>query len=89
MFLNFKALSPYREEMSGDVGKTQQSAEAKEMIKKVKSEFETKMSKRLEHCPYTHWCFSRRIEIHQRFNLQAQENAEEAADVAGSVTGRG
>ncbi|AEE79506.1 cysteine-tRNA ligase [Arabidopsis thaliana] len=31
------SLSPYREEMSGDVGKTQQSAEAKEMIKKVKN----------------------------------------------------
>ncbi|XP_019084919.1 PREDICTED: cysteine--tRNA ligase 2, cytoplasmic-like isoform X2 [Camelina sativa] len=39
-----KALSPYREEMSEGVGKAVQTAEAKDIIKKVKSEFETKMS---------------------------------------------
>ncbi|XP_010504529.1 PREDICTED: cysteine--tRNA ligase 1, cytoplasmic [Camelina sativa] len=39
-----KALSPYQEEMSEGVGKAVQTAEAKDIIKKVKSEFETKMS---------------------------------------------
>ncbi|KAG7543013.1 Aminoacyl-tRNA synthetase class Ia anticodon-binding [Arabidopsis thaliana x Arabidopsis arenosa] len=37
---------------------------------------------RPEHCP---WCFSRRDEIHQRVNHQAQENAEESENVAGGA----
>ncbi|ESQ40735.1 hypothetical protein EUTSA_v10013284mg [Eutrema salsugineum] len=39
-----EALSPYQEELKDDNGKAEETAEAKDTIEKVKTEFETKMS---------------------------------------------